>query len=120
MDNVFLAHFGLGEGWHNYHHTFPWDYKTGEFGNVNGNFTAAFINFFAKFGWAYDLKTVPKSMIEKRARRTGDGSHPCARQCNTFVGDGKDEFNHITDVWGWDDKDMSPHDIRDANVLNKH
>src|SRR5579885_1731426 len=23
----FWLHYGIGEGWHNYHHTFPWDYK---------------------------------------------------------------------------------------------
>ncbi|CAF4786497.1 unnamed protein product [Pieris macdunnoughi] len=31
-------------------------------------------NFFAKIGWAYDLKTVPEGMIEARAKITGDGS----------------------------------------------
>jgi len=29
----------MGEGWHNYHHVFPWDYKTGEFGNYSLNIT---------------------------------------------------------------------------------
>ncbi|KOB73873.1 Acyl-CoA desaturase [Operophtera brumata] len=50
--------FALGEGFHNYHHTFPWDYKAAELGNTRLNFTTAFINLFAKLGWAYDMKTV--------------------------------------------------------------
>lgn len=39
-----------GEGWHNYHHVFPWDYKTAELGNYRYNITTAFIDFFAKIG----------------------------------------------------------------------
>lgn len=61
-----------GEGWHNYHHVFPWDYKTAELGNYRYNITTAFIDFFAKIGWAYDLKTVSKDTIQKRMARSGD------------------------------------------------
>lgn len=49
---VSLAAFG--EGWHNYHHVFPWDYKTSEFGDYKFNISTGFIDFFAKFGWAYN------------------------------------------------------------------
>ena len=65
----------MGEGWHNYHHVFPWDYKTAELGNYTLNFTTAFIDFFAWLGLAYDRKTVPKKMVCDRVLRTGDGSH---------------------------------------------
>lgn len=61
-----------GEGWHNYHHTFPWDYRGSEFGTFN--FSLYFINFFAKLGWAYDLKTVSEDMIMRTMQKTGDGS----------------------------------------------
>lgn len=88
----------LGEGWHNYHHVFPWDYKTSELGDYSANTTTAFIDFFSKLGWAYDLKTVSPEMIKKRAERTGDGSHP---------------------VWGWGDKDIPSEDIQEAVVINK-
>lgn len=64
----------LGEGFHNYHHVFPWDYKTAELGNNNLNFSTKFIDFFASIGWAYDLKTVPDDIIMNRAIRTGDGT----------------------------------------------
>ena len=39
------------------------------------NMTTAFIDMFAKIGWAYDLKTVSRDIIEKRIIRTGDGTH---------------------------------------------
>lgn len=51
-----MAIAALGEGWHNYHHVFPWDYKTGELGDYTYNLTTAFIDSFAKIGWAYDRK----------------------------------------------------------------
>ncbi|KAJ8680144.1 hypothetical protein QAD02_015931 [Eretmocerus hayati] len=74
-ENKFVSIMATGEGWHNYHHTFPWDYKAAELGDHKYNFATAFIDFFAKIGWAYDLKTVSKDMIQKRVKRTGDGSH---------------------------------------------
>jgi len=61
----------VGEGFHNFHHTFPWDYATGELGWVL-NLTTIFINFCALIGQAYDLKTTSKSMIRDRKQRTGD------------------------------------------------
>ncbi|RVE52666.1 hypothetical protein evm_002785 [Chilo suppressalis] len=73
----------LGEGFHNYHHTFPWDYKTAELGHYSFNITKLFIDAMASIGWAYDLKTVSPDVIEKRVKRTGDGSHS---------------------VWGWSDQ----------------
>jgi stearoyl-CoA desaturase (delta-9 desaturase) len=106
-ENIGVSVGALGEGWHNYHHTFPWDYKTAELGNYRTNFTTAFIDFFAKIGWAYDLKTVPMSMIAKRVKRTGDGSHPFHTH------------SHEGDVWGWDDKDMKQEDKDDALVTHK-
>lgn len=44
----------LGEGWHNYHHVFPWDYRASELGRLN--FSTAFIDVCARLGWAYDCK----------------------------------------------------------------
>lgn len=40
----------LGEGFHNYHHVFPWDYKTAELGKYGFNWTTALLDFFAKIG----------------------------------------------------------------------
>ncbi|CAH1236409.1 unnamed protein product [Diabrotica balteata] len=95
-ENVSVSIFALGEGWHNYHHTFPWDYKTSELGKYSTNLSAAFIDFFAKIGWAYDLRTVSMDMIKKRVQRTGDGTH---------------------EIWGWGDKDQRKEDYDEATIL---
>ncbi|XP_052756131.1 acyl-CoA Delta-9 desaturase-like [Galleria mellonella] len=73
-DDKILALMVLGEGYHNYHHTFPWDYRTAELG-APLNLTTRFINLMAKIGWAYDMKSVSKEVIEKRKMRTGDNNH---------------------------------------------
>ena len=70
----------MGEGWHNYHHIYPADYKAGELGFYGTNWTAAVIDFFAAIGWAYDLKSVSQRAIRNRVLRTGDGSHPYSIQ----------------------------------------
>lgn len=92
----------LGEGWHNYHHVFPWDYKAAELGNYRANLTTAFIDFFSYIGWAYDMKTVTNDMILKRAIRTGDGTHS--------NGEG---------IWGWDDSNLPIEDRKLTTVINK-
>lgn len=104
-ENLGVAIGALGEGWHNYHHVFPWDYKTAELGNYRANFTTAFIDFFAKIGWAYDLKTVSAQMIKKRVERTGDGTH-----------ESYPNHSHENEVWGWDDKDLPQEDKEDALI----
>ncbi|KAL1459814.1 hypothetical protein WDU94_011768 [Cyamophila willieti] len=96
--NLGVAIAALGEGWHNYHHVFPWDYKAAELGNYSTNITTMFIDFFAWIGWAYDLKTTSPQLIEARVKRTGDGSH---------------------DVWGWNDKDLSQEDKLKATIINE-
>lgn len=73
-ENRMVSLFTQGEGWHNFHHTFPWDYHAAELGDYRLNITNAYIDFFAKIGWAYDLKTVSKEMIQRRIARSGDGS----------------------------------------------
>lgn len=98
-ENINVAVLALGEGWHNYHHTFPWDYKTSELGKYSTNFTTAFIDLMAKIGWAYDLKTVSEEVVKKRIMRTGDGTH---------------------DIWGWGDKDQSDENIKLATIVNKN
>ncbi|XP_017076813.2 acyl-CoA Delta12-desaturase-like [Drosophila eugracilis] len=97
-ENISVAILAFGEGWHNYHHVFPWDYKTAEFGKYSLNFTTAFIDFFAKIGWAYDLKTVSSEIIKKRVKRTGDGTHA---------------------TWGWGDVDQPKEEIEDAVITHK-
>ncbi|XP_073661501.1 stearoyl-CoA desaturase 5 isoform X1 [Tursiops truncatus] len=63
----------IGEGFHNYHHTFPFDYSASEFG-LNFNPTTWFIDFMCWLGLATDRKRATKPMIEARKARTGEGS----------------------------------------------
>jgi len=72
--NLTAAIVALGEGWHNYHHSFPYDYRTSEF-PYTFNFTTVFIDFFGYIGWAYDRKAVSKETIEKKKLRSGDHSY---------------------------------------------
>lgn len=74
-ENLGVVLGAIGEGFHNYHHTFPWDYSTSEFG-WRYNLTTMFIDAFAALGLAYDLRTPSRAIILKRVLRTGDGSHP--------------------------------------------
>lgn len=74
-ENRAVSMLALGEGFHNYHHTFPWDYATSELG-YDLNLSKLFIDFFASFGWAYERKVVSPDMIKQRKLRTGDtGEH---------------------------------------------
>ncbi|KAH8268164.1 hypothetical protein KR026_001337, partial [Drosophila bipectinata] len=97
-DESFLVGLRFGEGYHNYHHVFPWDYKSAELGPYSKDVTTGFINFFARIGWAYDLKSVSCDLVKKRVLRTGDGSHP---------------------VWGWGDKDQQREDIVGTTVTHQ-
>ncbi|XP_063832579.1 acyl-CoA Delta(11) desaturase-like [Ostrinia nubilalis] len=72
--NILLSTAMLGEGFHNYHHVFPWDYQAAELGNKKFNHTTYFIDFFAWVGWAYDLKSSSEEVVRNRAERTGDGT----------------------------------------------
>lgn len=74
LSSFFFFFFCLG--FHNYHHTFPWDYRTSELG-WKINLTSMFIEAMAYIGQAYDLKTVPPAVVEKRKLRTGDGTKDC-------------------------------------------
>lgn len=75
VESALVSYLSFGEGWHNYHHAFPWDYRAAEFG-TRYSFTTFLINLLAKTGQAYDLKTASTNMITKRVKRTGDGTHP--------------------------------------------
>ncbi|CRK94612.1 CLUMA_CG008112, isoform A [Clunio marinus] len=110
VENIFVSIAAMGEGFHNYHHVFPWDYKTGEFGGWKGyqtNITTAFIDFFAKYGWAYERKYATDDMIARRAAKTGDGTYFLTH----------DEA-HKTSIWGLDDKDIEDEDLKILRKMN--
>ncbi|GIX90497.1 stearoyl-CoA desaturase 5 [Caerostris darwini] len=70
-ENVMVVLGAVGEGFHNYHHTFPYDYAASEYG-IKNNFTTFFIDIMAWLGLAYDRKTASRSMISERKLRTGE------------------------------------------------
>lgn len=68
-------------------------------------------------GLAYDLKTVSADMIRKRVSRTGDGSHPTAKEVGAYSHD--DHQHPENPVWGWDDQDMSDEDRLLAEIAHR-
>jgi stearoyl-CoA desaturase (delta-9 desaturase) len=120
-ENKGVAIFAFGEGWHNYHHVFPWDYKTAELGRYKYNFTTAFIDFFAWIGWAYDLKTVSDKVVRDRVRRTGDGSWRNEKDSNTAADATQMIANSMGmsggGPWGWGDKDIPMGDAQVTQTL---
>ncbi|XP_055447720.1 stearoyl-CoA desaturase 4-like [Psammomys obesus] len=73
-ENPLVSMAAFGEGFHNYHHTFPYDYSVSEY-RWHINFTTFFIDCMAALGLAYDRKKVSKAAVLARIKRTGDGSH---------------------------------------------
>ena len=124
-DNSVMQYCGGGEGFHNYHHVFPWDYRSAELGEFKYNQGKHLIDLFARLNWAYDLRTVSEDMIIKRAARTGDGTNKYSNCIKAGV-QNPNVLNHNEDVheqniWGWDDKDFTETDKKDALILNnKH
>lgn len=108
VENIFVSLAAMGEGWHNFHHVFPFDYKTGEFGGFEGykyNITTAIIDFLSWMGLIYERKFATPEMISKKAHRSGDGSHS-----SIFT----HEYAHKTSLWGYGDSDL---DMNDKKVL---
>lgn len=65
----------MGEGWHNYHHVFPWDYKAAELGKYTVNTTTLFLDIFEKLGWAWDMKQPSKELVKRTIAKYGDGTY---------------------------------------------
>ncbi|XP_011790934.1 PREDICTED: acyl-CoA desaturase [Colobus angolensis palliatus] len=73
-ENILVSFGAVGEGFHNYHHSFPYDYSASEY-RWHINFTTFFIDCMAALGLAYDRKKVSKAAVLARIKRTGDGSY---------------------------------------------
>lgn len=70
-ENWFVSLSAIGEGFHNYHHTFPYDYATSEWGPYF-NITTIIIDFFGMLGLVYDRKQVSSDSIKRIRKRLGD------------------------------------------------
>ena len=122
-DNAAMKFIGAGEGFHNFHHAFPWDYRSAELGEIYNNQGKNIIDFLARFNWAYDLRTVSEDMIIKRAARTGDGTNRYSNCIKSGVQNdyvlNKNEDIHQRNIWGWDDTDFTETDKKDVLTINK-
>ncbi|XP_062510141.1 acyl-CoA Delta12-desaturase-like [Corticium candelabrum] len=70
-ENSLVSWLTIGEGFHNYHHCFPKDYRASEYGFTVLSFTTFFIDCCAWLGLASNCKPTPRDMIERRRMRTG-------------------------------------------------
>lgn len=75
-ENIWVSMVAMGEGWHNYHHVFPWDYRAAELGSYSLNICTFWLDQFAKIGWAYDLKRPSDKMIRAHAHKFAGEGHP--------------------------------------------
>jgi hypothetical protein len=133
-DTYLIGTLAFGEGWHNFHHVYPYDYKVSELPRYWCNFTIPFIDFFAYIGWAYELKTVSDETIRKRVLRTGDGSHRYSEKLD--INGNQNPPRDVDHFWGYgtlstfnfhqnifkcieisDDKDLLAEDKKGINIL---
>ena len=55
--NKYVSYLTVGEGWHNWHHTYPYDYAASDEGIfLRWNPTKLFIDILGFFGQTYDHK----------------------------------------------------------------
>jgi len=74
VENSMVSIYAGGEGYHNYHHTYPWDYGAGETGNWF-NITKVLIEVSSKLGLAYKLRqATPEIIARTRASRLAKGN----------------------------------------------
>jgi len=73
-ENGLVNALTYGEGFHNYHYVFPLNYKASDIHCAN-YMTTKCIHFFAKIGWAYDLKQASEELVRTIAMKKGDGSY---------------------------------------------
>ncbi|XP_023241820.1 acyl-CoA desaturase-like isoform X1 [Centruroides sculpturatus] len=64
VENAIVSYLTNGEGFHNFHHKFPWDYSTSEYG-WRLNISTVFIDIMAFLGLSYDRKKVSNKLVEK-------------------------------------------------------
>lgn len=70
-EHILTTIVAIGEGGHNYHHTFPQDYRTSEY-SMKLNWTKFVIDVFAALGWVYDRKVVANEIISRQIEKQKD------------------------------------------------
>jgi stearoyl-CoA desaturase (delta-9 desaturase) len=76
-ENGWVSLFALGEGWHNWHHAFAWDYATSELGPLlQFNPTKVLIDVLAFVGLAWDRKRAHGVWETRKARWEQEQGRP--------------------------------------------
>lgn len=70
-ENWWVAVTGMGEGFHNYHHTFPWDYAIAENGLSYWNPAKWFIDLMFALGLCSNLKRASNDLVRKTMKKVG-------------------------------------------------
>lgn len=72
-ENPIVSLLAVGEGWHNWHHKYPYDYAASEFGVTSQfNPTKMFIDACAALGMVTNRKRATKAWAMGKARRERD------------------------------------------------
>ncbi|XP_015608808.1 delta(9)-fatty-acid desaturase fat-6, partial [Cephus cinctus] len=74
VESALVSWITFGEGTHNYHHAFPWDYRVSEFSTLI-SLTTRIIDLLAYFDLTYDRKTASQQVVHGHLKRHGDGTH---------------------------------------------
>ncbi|CAO4367553.1 unnamed protein product [Caenorhabditis nigoni] len=70
VENVLTTIVAVGEGGHNFHHTFPQDYRASEY-SIKYNWTRGLIDLAAAVGAVYDRKIVDDLVIRRQVQKEG-------------------------------------------------
>uniref|UniRef100_A0A1I7X2Q3 FA_desaturase domain-containing protein n=1 Tax=Heterorhabditis bacteriophora TaxID=37862 RepID=A0A1I7X2Q3_HETBA len=71
VESIWTTVSAIGEGGHNFHHTFPQDYRTSEY-SLKLNWTRIFIDTCAALGLVYDRKSFSEEIIKNQCEKHGD------------------------------------------------
>ncbi|KAF4686151.1 hypothetical protein FOZ63_027955, partial [Perkinsus olseni] len=100
-----VAFLALGDGWHNWHHTFQWDYAGAELSALKQfNPTKVFIDIMHYLGLAYNLRRAnPRAWESLKTRKLRNN---CCSRLHISVQD------HCQDM----DHSVTTHGLRDTEV----
>lgn len=68
-ENYFVSLASFGEGYHNYHHSFPWDYKAGEY-SAGFNLTTLFLDAMFVCGQAFNMRVASEEVVSSSKNKT--------------------------------------------------
>jgi stearoyl-CoA desaturase (delta-9 desaturase) len=72
-ENPMVSYGALGEGWHNWHHKYPYDYAASEFGiDKQFNPTKLFLDVMVMLGQAWDVKRGTGAWTKLREKREAE------------------------------------------------